>query len=112
MSNKKICVSNAYSSSAVSNREANRGFIFMCNTRTKPQCYRYRVFGLPLPQLEAVQQIKAGSKLFLYDFDVKLLYGVYEATSNGALHLEPTAFQGQFPAQVSFLFLGCCFYMF
>ncbi|XP_008222247.1 PREDICTED: uncharacterized protein LOC103322143 isoform X2 [Prunus mume] len=60
--------------------QSHSGFIFMCNGKTKPECYRYRVFGLPLGK----------------------------ATSNGGLDLEPIAFKGKFPAQVRFKIFKDC----
>lgn len=84
------------------------GFIFMCSGITKPECYTYHVFGLPAGNKEVVEKIKPGTKLFLFDFDLKLLYGVYNATTSGRMNLEPAAFRGKFPAQVRYLLVYVC----
>ncbi|KAF2596722.1 hypothetical protein F2Q68_00012476 [Brassica cretica] len=85
------------------------GYIFMCNGRTKPDCFRYRVFGIPRGGKGVVERIKPGMKLFLYDFEKRLLYGVYEATVGGKMDIEPDAFDKMYPAQVGFRIVENCY---
>ncbi|GAA0140026.1 calcium-binding protein [Lithospermum erythrorhizon] len=85
-----------------------KGMIFMCSSKTKPDCYRYKVLGLPAGKREMVENICKGMILFLYDVQKKLLYGIYKAAADGGYDIEPEAFNSKFPAQVRFDIIEDC----
>nr|GMD15832.1 AT-rich interactive domain-containing protein 4B-like [Ipomoea batatas] len=91
-----------------SSRKPEMGMIFMCNSETKRDCYRYKVLGLPENRRELVGNVHKGMVLFLYDVDLKLMYGIYKAAGPGGYNIEPNAFNSQFPSQVRFKVLDHC----
>lgn len=89
------------------------GAIFMSNSATKRECLRSGLFGLPASYIPFVEKIKAGTTLFLFEYEKKLLHGVFMATCDGGVNIVPKAFAltgMKYPAQVSTRFL--CFMSF
>lgn len=87
------------------------GAIFMANIRTKKECLRLKLFGLPSGMSDFVLHVKKGMTLFLFEFERRLLYGVFRATSDGEINIEPKAFRSSgkhFPAQVRFTSVWDC----
>ncbi|XP_050234861.1 uncharacterized protein LOC126683075 [Mercurialis annua] len=87
------------------------GAIFMCNTDTKKECLERKLLGLPSGQANFVRLVKTGMILFLYEFEKKELFGVFQACSDGAIDIVPHAFESsgkQFPAQVEFTLIWHC----
>ncbi|KAL0369816.1 UNVERIFIED_CONTAM: hypothetical protein Sangu_0299700 [Sesamum angustifolium] len=78
------------------------------SSKTKDDCYQYRVLGLPESKKAIVEKIYTGMRLFLYDIDLKLMYGIYKAVGPGGYNIEPKAFKSQFPSQVRFTVLDDC----
>ncbi|KAM7496534.1 hypothetical protein LguiA_020948 [Lonicera macranthoides] len=91
-----------------SKKAESMGMIFMCSSKTKKDCYRYKVLGLPASKKDLVQKIYKGMRLFLYDVDLKLMYGIFKAAGPGGFDIEPKAFNSAFPSQVRFTVLEEC----
>ncbi|KAH9616197.1 hypothetical protein KSS87_023815, partial [Heliosperma pusillum] len=86
----------------LSKRVESQGMIFMCSSDTKKDCFRYKVFGLSAAKKDLVSKIYKGMRLFLFDVNLKMLYGIYKAAGRGSYDIEPRAFHSQFPSQVRF----------
>ncbi|CAK9859660.1 unnamed protein product [Sphagnum jensenii] len=88
------------------------GFIFVCNNDTMDEDFERHLFGLPQRYQDTVRAIQPGLPLFLYNYSTRCLHGVFEASSDGGLNLEPGAWENKdtrksgrqqssrFPAQV------------
>jgi hypothetical protein len=62
--------------------------------------------GLPYNHISYVQNIVPGMPLFLFNYSDRKLHGIFEATSEGELHIDPSAWSRDgksetgYPAQV------------
>ncbi|KAL3851588.1 hypothetical protein ACJIZ3_013470 [Penstemon smallii] len=87
------------------------GAIFMANTHTMKECFRRNVFALPSSKAKFVKQVKPGMVLFLFEYEKRQLFGVFQASSDGAIDIVPHAFHysgKHFPAQVCFTLIWRC----
>jgi len=76
------------------------GYIFICSHRTERECFERKLFAMPKSDWNRVSQVKKGDTLFLLNYQSNRLHGVFEATTDGTLNIDPSAFDGRFPAQV------------
>ncbi|CAO2145330.1 unnamed protein product [Urochloa humidicola] len=89
--------------------------IFGCTNNTIAECHSRQLFGLPRAHISYVRNIKEGLPLFLFNYDDRKLYGIYEAAGNGKFCPESNAWsndgQGKtsYPAQVAMRVRVWCF---
>ncbi|AES90085.2 DCD (development and cell death) domain protein [Medicago truncatula] len=87
------------------------GAIFIANSESRRECFKKGLFGLPSSYIPFVEKIKPDMALFLFDYEKKLLHGVFKATSKGGSNIDPKAFTSlgiQYPAQVKFTEIWKC----
>uniref|UniRef100_A0A7N0RFV5 DCD domain-containing protein n=1 Tax=Kalanchoe fedtschenkoi TaxID=63787 RepID=A0A7N0RFV5_KALFE len=87
------------------------GAIFMSNESTKYECLQKKLFGLPSNFVSFVKHVKVGMLLFLFEYESRQLYGVYEAMSDGGVDIVPHAYRSsgkKFPAQVQIRTIWNC----
>eukprot|EP00210_Caulerpa_lentillifera_P000202 g197.t1 len=78
----------------------SNGFIFGCTEATEVECRQRRLFGLPGKHSHIVHCIRPNTPIFLFNYDRRVLYGVFWSTCRGSWNLDPRAWGGRFPAQI------------
>lgn len=78
------------------------GHVFVCTTKTKPECFKRLLFGSSKAYGASVLKIKKGDILFLNNLSDDTLLGVFHAATDGGIDIEPSAWGGKFPYQVHF----------
>jgi DNA modification methylase len=77
-----------------------RGQVFASTEGTEEECFRRLVFGTNRAYAPGAMKVKKGDFLFLLNLDSDLLHGVFRATSNAQINIEPEAWGGKYPYQV------------
>ncbi|GMH40265.1 hypothetical protein BSKO_08169 [Bryopsis sp. KO-2023] len=75
-------------------------FVVGCTSSTEAEFLDRNVFGLPANLLSEVEKLRPGVTLFLFNSEERVFVGSFVASSNGAENIVPSAWGGQFPAQV------------
>ncbi|WVZ82308.1 hypothetical protein U9M48_029583 [Paspalum notatum var. saurae] len=101
-----------HQNSDISNRPGvYGGAVIICNHVTKRQFFEQKHFALPGYAATFIKKIRAGMLLFLFEHQERKLYGVFEATSDGALNILPDSCASSYmlrPAQVLFRRVWFC----
>jgi len=77
-----------------------QGEVLSCTESSEEECFRRLLFATNKVYAPGVMKIKKGYSLFLFNLDSKKLYGVFRATSDASLNIEPEAWGGKYPFQV------------
>jgi DNA modification methylase len=83
-----------------------QGQVFACTTKTKSECFERLLFSTNRTYAPAAMRVKKDHFLFLLDLDNDLLYGVFKASSDAKMNIQPNAWKGKYPYQVEVRALG------
>ncbi|MCO5548789.1 hypothetical protein L7F22_002251 [Adiantum nelumboides] len=98
-------------STDIGNTRALAGLIVMCNDRVRRSFFKYGVLGVPLRKKPNLDRVDANTLIFLFEFEARALWGIYQASSEVSIDIEKDAYCGSetaFPAQVKFHILQKC----
>lgn len=65
----------------------------MCSLEIKKDCYRYKVLGLFVGKKDFVLKIYKGMRFFLFDLDLRMMYGIYKVVVFGGYNIEFKVFK-------------------
>jgi hypothetical protein len=82
------------------------GFMFMCSSATEGECLQRLLLGLQRKHLAKMQQIAPSTRLFLLNFQTRVVHGPFRTNRTAALDIVPEAWSGKFPAQLQVVGAG------
>lgn len=77
-----------------------RSMIFACTNKTEGETFKSLIFGTNRVHAPSMMKVKEGDFLFLLNLDSDVLHGVFRASSNAQMNIEPKAWNGKYPYQV------------
>jgi len=77
-----------------------KGFIGVCTNDTQQECFDRMLFGSIRSWLDKVRQVRKGDIGFLFNLNTNVLFGIFEAETDGGSTIVGDAWRGRFPAQV------------
>lgn len=85
---------------AAKSKEVLYGEVLSCTDNSEEECFRRLLFATNKVYAPGFMRIKKGFFLFLLNLDSEKLYGVFRATSDASVGIEPEAWNGKYPFQV------------
>ena len=76
-----------------------QGEVLSCTESSEEECFRRLLFGTNKVYAPGFMKIKKGFFLFLLNLDSQKLYGVFRATSDARIGIEPEAWGGRYAYQ-------------
>ncbi|GMH37028.1 hypothetical protein BSKO_04901 [Bryopsis sp. KO-2023] len=76
------------------------GFVFRCTSSTEAEWLELNLFALEIDSLAQVEKVCPGAPLLVLNEEENVLVGMFHAACHGQKNLVPSAWDGEFPAQV------------
>ena len=77
-----------------------KGQVFASTNKSQEECFERQLFGTSKLYGASAFRVKKGDFLFLLNLDSDVLYGVFKASSDAGVNIEPEAWKGKYPYQV------------